>query len=88
MKHMILDAKSLQCGDVIFTSNGEAPICARVLGQNLPSPKKGIAEYRVELLDGGEGMTTLSFSHDSPVGVTREDEHVEVDVESLFADLE
>lgn len=85
---MILDAKSLQCGDVIFTSQGDTTICARVLGQNLPSPKKGVAEYRVEILDGGEGSTTLAFRHEAIVGVTREDEHAEVDIQAIFGELE
>ena len=92
MKYKILPAKKLQCGDVIFTSSGETLICARVLGQNLPSPQKGVAEYRVEVIDGiegtNEGHTTLRFSANDEVGVSREDEAAEVDVAALLASLD
>jgi len=66
MKYMILPAKKLQCGDVVFTNNnGEVPqedsgekkgtpFCARVIGQNFPHPNPAVSEYRVEVIVGDE----------------------------------
>lgn len=96
MKYMILPAKSLQCGDVVFTNNGDGKgiqFCARVLGQNLPSPHPEISEYRVEVVVGDEEspkgtFTTIGFRHSTPIGVAREDEHASVDVAALLDELD
>lgn len=94
MKHMILPAKKLQCGDVVF-ANTDAGIvfCGRVLGQNVREDKPDRSEYRVEVVVGSkkfpEGThTTVSFEHDAKLGVSREDEYVTVDVAALLDELD
>ena len=96
MKYLILPAKKLQCGDVVFTNNGDGKgiqFCARVLGQNYPNPHPDISEYRVEVVVGTkedkEGThTTLGFRHNTPLGVAREDEYAGVDVAALLNELD
>lgn len=87
MKYLFLAAKDIQCGDVIFVPDKK--VCARVLGQNVPSPSKGVAEYRVSVLEGEDGAhTTLQFGHAEQVGVAREDDYVSVDVAALLEELD
>ena len=96
MKYLILPAKKLQCGDVVFTNNGEGTgiqICARVLGQNYPHPHPDISEYRVQVVVGDEerpegSHTTIGFRHEMPLGVAREDEFASVDVAALLNELD
>jgi hypothetical protein len=94
MKYMILPAKKLQCGDVVFAdSNAGIVFCGRVLGQNVREDKPDRSEYRVEVVVGNkkfpEGThTTISFKHDTKLGVSREDEHASVDVAALLDELD
>lgn len=94
MKFMILPAKSLQCGDVVFADSDEGiRFCGRVLGQNYPHPAPDESEYRMQVVVGDkkhpEGThTTISFRHDAKLGVAREDEHVTVDVAALLDEIE
>jgi hypothetical protein len=89
VKYLIIPAKELQCGDVIFTSAKSGPLCGRVLGQNLPNPEKGVAEYRVQVIGGeADGHTTIRFSTSYKVGVAREDDYTEVDVAAILSELD
>jgi len=94
MKYLILSAKSLQCGDVVFANREEGvEFCGRVLGENLPHPTPDESEYRMQVVVGSkeypEGThTTISFEHDAKLGVAREDEYVTVDVAALLDELD
>lgn len=94
MKFMILPAKKLQCGDVVFADSEKGiRFCGRVLGQNYPSQNPEASEYRMEVVVGDEKHpegthTTISFRHNAKLGVAREDEHAFVDVAALLDDLD
>lgn len=94
MKYLILPAKKLQCGDVVFASDDEGkPLLGRVLGQNFPHPDPRFSEYRLEIVVGAEeteagARTTIRFPNEVPLGVAREDDFVDVDVSALLADLD
>lgn len=96
MKFMIVPAKELQSGDVVFTNNGEGTgvqFCVRVFAQSLSPSHPDISEYRVEVVVGTEespegSHTTIGFRHATPLGVAREDEHASVDVAALLNELD
>lgn len=95
MKYLILAAKDVQAGDVIFTNNGEEKgiqFCGRVTGFKTPPPHPEITELKVEVVVGspdeiGE-LTTIGFRHKTLVGVAREDEFVDVDVAAILKSVE
>ena len=90
MKFLILPAKDVQTGDVIFTNNGDQKgiqFCGRVIGMTLPRPHPEITEWRLEVVvgDNDEGThTTLGFRDGTLVGVARADEFVSVDIAAIL----
>lgn len=87
MKYLILNAKDLQCGDVIFSTDKK--LCARVLGESYAKPTRGVTEYRLDIIVGDEqGHTTIRFDHGETFGVAREDDFVTVDVAALLTELD
>lgn len=93
MKYMIVPAKDLQSGDVLFKASPGDPnveFCGRVLGMNVPERGSSTVEFRVAPIVGSdsEGHTVLEFDHGQLVGVAREDAYVDVDVAGLLASLE
>lgn len=92
MKFMIVSAKELQNGDVLFTTSEQTPdvkFCGRVIGMNPPVRGAETLEYRVEPMVGEEeGHTVLEFRATQRVGVAREDDYVDVDVAALLANLD
>jgi len=92
VKYMIIPAKDVQAGDVIFTNNGNEPgiqVCGRVVGINVPNPHPDITEFRVlviDRVDGSEGSTVLGFRHGTRLGVARQDEFVDVDIAAILAE--
>jgi len=96
VKYYIIPCNEIQCGDVIFTNNGDGKgiqFCGRVLGETIPRPHPEITEWRVEVVvtDGEDEKgthTTIGFRHNTLVGVVREDKYVETDVASILADLD
>lgn len=96
MQYKIIPANEVQTGDVIFTNIGEGAdvqFCGRIIGETLPRPKSGLTEWRVEVVVGTEetptgSFTSISFQHNTLVGIAREDKYVDVDVASILADLD
>jgi hypothetical protein len=97
VKYYILPAKDVQAGDVIFTNhpNGKEGIqfCGRVIGETRPRPNPELTQWRVEVVVGDDSEeegthTTISFRHNTLVGVAREDKFVDTDIASLLADLD
>ena len=96
MKYLIIPAKDVQTGDVIFTNNGEGKgiqFCGRVIGLTSPPPHPLITEFRVEVVvadehDAQGTHTTIGFRHGTLIGVSREDEYVDVDVAAILNDLD
>jgi hypothetical protein len=91
MKYLIIPAKELQAGDVLFTSSQEHVVnfCGRVVGMNAPVRGARTLEFRVEsLVDTEAKQTVLEFSLGHLVGVARDDAYVDVDVASILADMD
>lgn len=92
MKYLIISAKDLQNGDVLFTASPQdqnVGFCGRVLGLNVPARGSDMLEFRVSpIVSAGERHTVLAFRQEQLVGVAREDAYVDVDVSAILADLE
>jgi len=97
VKYLILPAKDVQTGDVIFTNNGDVKgiqFCGRVIGLTNPRPHPLITEFRVEVVVGLEENdetgkhTTIGFRDGTLVGVARDDEYVDVDVAAILNDMD
>lgn len=91
MKFLIIPAKDLQAGDVLFTASREQAVdfCARVIGMNSSKHGDTSLEFRVKPLGAGEHPhATLRFPLDQCVGVAREDAYVDVDVAAILADID
>lgn len=90
MKFLILPAKDLQSGDVLFTTSSQdqnVKFCGRVLGLNATTSASDLLEFRVLPLVSAEGKhSVLLFRHEQLVGVAREDAYVDVDVAAILAD--
>jgi hypothetical protein len=91
LKYMVLPARDVQAGDVIFTNNGVTQgvqLCGRVLGLNLPAQDPSKTELRLLVMGpDGEKSTVVGLGHQTTVGVARDDEFVDVDVAAILADL-
>lgn len=93
MKYLIIPAKDVRTGDVIFTNNGEAgkgvQACGRVVAISSPSPHPEITEFRVEIFDAidepRQGSGTLGFRHATRLGVARQEDFV--DVAAILAEM-
>jgi hypothetical protein len=91
MKYLIIPAKELQAGDVLFTgSQGQVVnFCGRVVGMNAPTRGAPTLEFRVTpLIDAETKQTILQFGIGQLVGVAREDAYIDVDVASILADID
>ena len=94
MKYLIIPAKEVQAGDVIFTNKGDdIRFCGRVIGLTVPRPRPEITQFRVEVVVGDEKgpegtHTVLDFRHGTQVGVVREDEYVDVDIGAILGEIE
>jgi hypothetical protein len=90
VKYMVIPIRDVQAGDVIFTNDGDAKgvqLCARVLGLNVPSSDPALTELRVLMMGPKEeGSAIVGLRPQTPVGVAREDEFVDVDVAAILAD--
>lgn len=96
MKFDIIPCKEVQCGDVIFTNNGDGngiQFCGRVIGETIPRPHPEITEWRIEVMVGDETNekgthTTIGFRHNTMVGIVRDDQYVDTDVAAILSDLD
>jgi len=96
VKYLIIPAKDVQAGDVIFTNDGDSEgihFCGRVIRQTVPRRDPEITEWRVEVVVGdsedAEGVhTTLGFRDGTLVGVVREDTFVDVDIAAILSDMD
>lgn len=91
MKYMVIPIHDVQAGDVLFANREPSTgvqVCGRVLGHNLSSATPGVTELRVLMLgpDPGES-TVVRLKNQTPVGVVRDDNLVEVDVAAILADF-
>jgi len=96
VRYLIIPAKDVQTGDVIFTNNGDGDgiqFCGRVIGQTVPRPHPQITEWRVEVVVSDENdeqgaHTTIGFRDGTLVGVARDDAYVDVDVAAILSNLD